>query len=427
MEGPLAMSIARAIYGLGWTMAMPLLRRHKRLSQGYEQRTLQEPLPEAGLWIQAASGGEAYLAAELLRALADEVPRFTALATTNTAQGLTILEQAAAELNGDEQGRRLYTAFCPFDKPGTMARALFQVRPKVVVLLESELWPGLLTSCRKRGVPVVLVNGRMRPRSLAGYLAAQGFMRAMGPREALAISKTDAMRLGLLFGRERVSVMPNMKFDRVRLGQELPYARNPLATILRAGAPFVVLGSVRTEEEPLVERVIAGLLRARPGTIVGLFPRHMERITTWQERLTRMRIRWTTRGSMSGPASPGTVILWDAFGELDAAYHLARAAFVGGSLVPLGGQNFLEPLAAGVAPVIGPHWDNFAWVGTGLMDQGLVRVARTPEEVAGVLVADLNKPRPRDLLRAQVEEYVSTRRGGAKFAAGRIAKYLNTD
>ncbi|MEG6549778.1 glycosyltransferase N-terminal domain-containing protein, partial [Desulfocurvibacter africanus] len=173
MEGPLAMSIARAIYGLGWTMAMPLLRRHKRLSQGYEQRTLQEPLPEAGLWIQAASGGEAYLAAELLRALADEVPRFTALATTNTAQGLTILEQAAAELNGDEQGRRLYTAFCPFDKPGTMARALFQVRPKVVVLLESELWPGLLTSCRKRGVPVVLVNGRMRPRSLAGYLAAQ--------------------------------------------------------------------------------------------------------------------------------------------------------------------------------------------------------------------------------------------------------------
>ncbi|MEG6551383.1 3-deoxy-D-manno-octulosonic acid transferase, partial [Desulfocurvibacter africanus] len=107
--------------------------------------------------------------------------------------------------------------------------------------------------------------------------------------------------------------------------------------------------------------------------------------------------------------------------------HLARAAFVGGSLVPLGGQNFLEPLAAGVAPVIGPHWDNFAWVGTGLMDQGLVRVARTPEEVAGVLVADLNKPRPRDLLRAQVEEYVSTRRGGAKFAAGRIAKYLNTD
>lgn len=425
MEGPLAMSIARAIYGLGWTMAMPLLRRNKRLRQGFDQRALREPLPEAGLWIQAASGGEAYLATELLRALADEIPWFRALATTNTTQGLAILKQAETELN--DEGRRLSTAFCPFDKPRLMARALSQVRPRAVVLLESELWPGLLTACRESGVPVVLVNGRMRPRSLAGYLMAQDLMRAMGPREVLAMSETDAKRFGLLFGRERVSVMPNMKFDRVGLSQELPYARNPLAAILRPGAPFVVLGSVRAEEEPLIERVLAGLLRARPATVVGLFPRHMERLAAWRERLTRMRVRWTMRSSMNGPASPGTVILWDTFGELSAAYHLARAAFVGGSLVPLGGQNFLEPLAAGVAPVIGPYWDNFAWVGTGLMDQDLVRVARTPEEVAGLLAADLRKSRPRDTLRAQVEEYVSTRKGGAKFAAKHIAKYLRTD
>lgn len=426
MHSSLAMSFARAAYGLGWSVAMPILRRNPRLREGFAQRRLEQALSRADLWVQAASGGEAYLAGELLLALAREVPAFTALATTNTAQGLAILDKTASELAADGQGPRLQTAYCPFDQPALMARALDQVRPKVVVLLESELWPGLLAACREKSVPVALVNGRMRPRSMAGYFAAQPFMRHVAPAEVLAVSEADARRFGLVFGPERVSLMPNMKFDRLRLGEDLPYARNPLAQFLRPGAPFVVFGSVREEEETRVERVIAGLLRERPATVIGLFPRHMERVRAWRERLTRAGLRWATRGSLSGPAAPGTVIVWDAFGELGAAYHLARAAFVGGSLAPLGGQNFLEPLAAGVAPVIGPYFDNFAWVGGELMDMGLVSVARTPEDVVQALVEGLKRPRPRETVRERAGEFVAARRGGARCAAKRIAKYLQT-
>ncbi len=426
MNASLAMSFARAVYGLGWSMAMPLLRRNRRLREGFDQRILASPLPESELWIQAASGGEAYLAEEVLRALASEIRPFTALATTNTVQGLAILDKAAAGLSVQGQGPRVATAYCPFDKPEIMAGALRQVRPKAVVLLESEIWPGLLTACREQGVPAILVNGRMRPRSLAGYLTAQGIMRAMAPSEILAMSEADANRFGLLFGHERVSVMPNIKFDRVRLGEDLPPARNSLAHLLRPDAPLVVLGSVREEEEPLVERVILKLLHEQPATVVGLFPRHMERVGAWQGRLARAKLRFIRRSGLLGPAAPGTVILWDAFGELNAAYHLARAAFVGGSLVPLGGQNFLEPLAAGVAPVIGPYFDNFTWIGAGLMDMGLVSVARTPEDVAQALAAGLKRPRPRETVRARAEEFVAARRGGATFAAKCIAKHLQT-
>src|SRR5690606_25550226 len=99
---------------------------------------------------------------------------------------------------------------------------------------------------------------------------------------------------------------------------------------------------------------------------------------------------------------------------------------VGGSLVPLGGHNFLEPLAAGVAPVIGPYFDNFAWIGSGLMDMGLVSVARTPEDVARALATGLKRPKPRETVRARTGEFVAARRGGATFAAKCIAKYLRT-
>jgi len=430
----LAMNLARSAYDLGWSLAMPLLRRHGRLRQGFAQRCLDTPLPAVDLWVQAASGGEAYLAVELLRALEDLAPRLKALVTTNTTQGLAVLAKAAEETHG--QGPELHVAYCPLDKPALMARALEQVRPKAVVLLESEMWPGLLAACRKQEVPVVLVNGRMRPRSLAGYLAAGRLMRALAPQEILAMSEADANRFGLLFGRERVSLMPNLKFDRLRLDEGIPYARNPLAFLLRPGAPFVVLGSVREEEEDLVEQVMAGLLLERPTTIIGLFPRHMERLDAWRERLERLEPghptqgasgpRWTLRSAMDRPAAPGTIVLWDTFGELGAAYHLARAAFVGGSLAPLGGQNFLEPLAAGLMPVIGPYWDNFAWVGTEIMDQGLAVVAHDPRETTQALVASLTRRISRDKVRARVQAYVSARCGGAKYAAQRIAKHLGT-
>jgi len=119
--------------------------------------------------------------------------------------------------------------------------------------------------------------------------------------------------------------------------------------------------------------------------------------------------------------APGTVILWDTFGELSAAYGAARAAFVGGSLKPCGGQNFLEALAQGVFPSIGPYWDNFRWVGEEVVTQGLVRRVRDRRELTAVLLEDLQHPKPRSLVRQRLDAYVAGRRGGT-FAACRAVE-----
>jgi 3-deoxy-D-manno-octulosonic-acid transferase len=130
------------------------------------------------------------------------------------------------------------------------------------------------------------------------------------------------------------------------------------------------------------------------------------------------------REGRTGPAAPGSVVLWDRFGELGAAYGLAKAAFVGGSLRPLGGQNFLEPLSAGVMPVIGPHWTNFAWVGQEIVDEGLIRVAATPAEVAELMAQALARPADRAGVRRKADKYLSERSGGTLQACQLIMEQL---
>ena len=126
------------------------------------------------------------------------------------------------------------------------------------------------------------------------------------------------------------------------------------------------------------------------------------------------------------PVVPGTVILWDTFGELPFAYGLSKAAFVGGSLVPLGGQNFLEALTSGVLPIIGPYWENFAWVGSNIVSQGLIRIASDWQEVADLLGEDLKKTPSHGKVRARALNYIKSRQGGTAHACRVIEEYLNS-
>jgi len=120
----------------------------------------------------------------------------------------------------------------------------------------------------------------------------------------------------------------------------------------------------------------------------------------------------------------GAVILWDVFGELDLAYAQASAAFVGGTLAPLGGQNFLEPLISGITPVIGPFWDNFKWVGKEILDLGIVHQAVSWKEVAEILIAAIMNPQPRETVRQQAGAYIKKRQGGTDIACRLIGEYL---
>jgi 3-deoxy-D-manno-octulosonic-acid transferase len=397
------------LYTLVWCVAGPLVFLSPRMRQGWRQRLgFGRPEP-CDIWIQGASAGECALVASIL----EHVPHARVLATTCTSQGLEVLGKTAAP--------GLQARMLPLDLPVLMGRMLDQAGPKVVALLETEIWPGLLMACAARGIPVVVVNARMTPRSLAGYLFLRPLLRLCAPARIGAIDTADARRFGLVFGPERAQVTGNIKFDRATGTDLLERAANPLAPHVPQDRAFLVLGSVREQEEPAVLGLIQRLLAGEPDCVIGLFPRHMHRIANWESLLTQARIPWTRRSALTGAAEPGSVVLWDRFGEMNQAYALARRAFVGGSLARLGGQNFLEPLAQGVLPCVGPHTRNFDWVGEDIFD-GLVFRSADIAELAHTL---LSPPPPRQEVHARAREYVRARQGASAASARLIRPFLS--
>lgn len=407
-------SLLLKAYSSLWTILRPVLERNKRLRHGLPQRLVPDDwASKADVWVQAASGGEAYLSWELLRQLPED-RGFNLLLTTCTLQGMEVLERARAWCAEERPRFNVQLRYFPFDKPALMRKAVRLAAPRAVVLLETELWPGLLTACDERNVPVAVLNGRMTTRSLAGYLATPSLWKGLRPETVLAISENDARRFAALFGEQSVHVMHNMKFDRVHPAD--PSAPNPLQdTVIKENTSLVTLGSVRMEEEAEVQTLIRKLREARPKTSIALIPRHMERVVSWETWLRREGIPMVRRSAADGPPAPGTVILWDEFGELNHVYALSRAVFVGGSLAPLGGQNFLEPLAFGISPVIGPSYGNFAWA-EGLIDEKLVHVAADTEEVFEQLLRNLKRPAPREKVQGQFADWLSQRQGGTAAA-----------
>ena len=412
------------LYNLGWKISIPALRLNHRLSEGFGQRTLQYELQPADLWIQAASAGESYLAWELLKNLRPVRP-VNILVTANTSQGIDVLTRAINEITSTNGAIRARAAYFPFDKPALMQEAVKSICPKVMVFLETEIWPGLLAALKKHGCYSLIINGRITPKSMSRYLIWPSLWRKLRPEKVLAVSKNDADRFASLFGRKDVDIMPNMKFDRIDVAQPVKHKENPLEKIIRPDTTFIVIGSVRQEEEKEIEKIIVNILQRHPYAVIGLFPRHMHRIDYWRKALKRMELQSILRSRTKTHVASGTVILWDIFGELPLAYRLSKAVFVGGSLAPLGGQNFLEALICGIIPVIGPFWDNFSWVGREIVVQKLIRVAKDWKEAANFLSENVKDSPAKEKVRKAAVQYMKDRRGGTDQACRIIDKIFD--
>lgn len=420
---PKQFSAAFRVYEALWGAALPFLGLNGRVKEGFNHRRSPDQLPPADLWIQAASAGESYLAWSLLETL-DPARPIQVLITTNTRQGLDILERAVTA--AESPSVTATAGYFPFDRPSIMDSAVNRVRPRLMVLLETEIWPGLLGALKKRGIPTLVANGRLTPRSLRRYRFWPSLWKCLGPDRVLAISHDDAGRFADLFGKDRVTTMPNIKFDRLSTTRT-PASGNPLEKWIPVDKPFLVLGSVREPEEEAVGLMMKDIRSRVPETIIGLFPRHMHRISAWQERLTRLALPWRLRSSLGdAPVQENEVILWDAFGELNPAYALATAVFVGGSLAPLGGQNFLEAMIHGVVPVIGPFWDNFTWAGNGVFEQGLATQASDGPAIAELLARRLKGGKPSPAIRDAAVRYIEERKGGAKQTCRVIESFLDS-
>ncbi len=403
------------VYSLLWTGLPPFLLVSKRLRPSLQKRLWTRLKPDkADLWIQAASTGEAGLAREML----DNWPAsraVRALVTTNTLQGLEVIQN-----HSFPDHARVRAALCPRDSLWAMRRVVKACRPRVAVLLETELWPGMMRACQREKVPIMLLNGRLSSRSLARYLCLDRLWSDLAPNQVHAVTEEDAARFRRLFPGARVGTMPNMKFDRARSSSPIPFVHNALSGLIKAQSQFVVFGSVRKQEESHVAPVIERLAQDNPKAIIAVFPRHLNRLDFWKEWFESRNLPWEIRSRLNDHVPQGTIILWDRFGELEQAYALARAAFVGGTLAPLGGQNFLEPLNQGVTPCIGPFWPSFSWAGHSLVERDLVKVVHTADELTASLTADLRHPPSRDKVHQRFQEFVQARSGGTQQAINAV-------
>ncbi len=407
--------VVSGLYSLAWHVALPVLALSPRLREGWDERRGRvTSSTKMDVWIQAASVGESLLAVEISKRLFDYGVSNIVI-STNTSQGYSMLKRDS----------RITPMFFPFDIPRVIRNYIHRWQPGAIVLLETEIWPGLLSASKEFGIPILIINGRLSAKSLKRYLIIKRLWRVLSPTKVLAVSNKDAARFSQIFPFSAVEVMDNIKFDVIKLDPNLETTSSELAKLIPSSHPFIVLGSIRKKEEKDILNLIGLLRKKKPNAVIGLFPRHMHRLTYWQKVMDNMGDSWTFRTRITHEVAPGTIVLWDKIGELKQAYSLASAAFVGGSLQPCGGQNFLEPLAYGVVPCVGPFRENFEWIGDELFNMGLAVQVKDWIELAERLLAHVEgPPLPKEEVIRMARGYVEGRKGGAKKACEEILKYL---
>ncbi len=353
------------LYQLGLTLALLLAGPFLLLARGsHYLRTLRGRLGIAlpggrpgALWMHAVSVGEVAVAAVLARALPAAVPL---LVTTITPTGQ---QRAAALLAG-----RAAVGYLPFDLGPPVARFLRRLAPAALVLVEGDYWPLLIARCRRRGMPVVVVNGRVGDRGFRRMARAPRVARWLlaGVDRFAVQTPADAARLiALGVASERITVAGNLKYEAAEPALH-PSLERALAA-LAGGRPLLVAGSTMAGEEAAVLAAFASLGGAGRALLV-LAPRHPERCDEVARLLDESGLSWRRRSELdasfakspsAGASSPTAVVLLDSLGELAGLYRLAAACFVGGTLVPLGGHNPLEPARFGRAIAVGASMENF--------------------------------------------------------------------
>jgi 3-deoxy-D-manno-octulosonic-acid transferase len=341
------------------------------------------------VWLHAVSVGEVLAVSRLVKTLDAALPGYFIAISTTTRTGQAL----ARERFGAER-----VFYCPLDLPWAVRAYLNALQPRLLILAETEFWPNLLHGCARRRIPVAVVNARISDRSWPRYHLLRGLWRPfLQPlSRVLAQSKTDADRLKAIGCQpQRVTVAGNLKFD-VRAVQEAEATR--LLKTAAANLRLVVAGSTLDDEEAALLEAWPLLLDADPQLAMVLAPRHPERFAAVAALLDKSGVAWVRRSTWSSrpedtlkPLKPGQIVLLDTIGELASVYSLASVAFVGGSLIPAGGHNPLEPAQFGVPIVMGSQYFNFRAITEDLLTHRALRIT-TDENLAATLISLLRNP-----------------------------------
>jgi len=392
------------------------------------------------IWIHAVSVGEALAGVALAKRLKEAYPQRPLVISTTTITGQQVARERMPFADA--------VLYFPLDWAYCVRKVMDAVKPAVVVVLETEIWPNFLREAGRRKVPVIFTSGRISDRSFARFqkwLGIFGFY--LRPLLASALSnvatflmqtESDAARLRALGApAERVKVSGNLKYD-----QELP-TPTPLSTWLGAACkeqgrwPVIVAGSVVANEEQLALIAFGVVQGDYAKALLILAPRKPERFAVAAELIEEAHYAFVRRSELAvaGPAAPAgggeknftagtTVLLLDSIGELASLYRMADCVFVGGSLVPSGGHNILEPAAFGKVPVCGPSMENFAAIASRFVEAGAAIQVTSPEDAGVEWIHLLKSPEKMQKMGETARQLVETSRGALERALAEISRQL---
>jgi len=354
----------RYIYSFICYLAVPFVflrlwlrsRRAKDYGQRWQERFAYQAVPrewQHGLWVHAVSVGEVLAAVPLVKAIRQQYPELPVVITTMTPTGSARVKANFAD--------SVYHCYVPYDLPSTVARFLRKIKPRALMLLETELWPNILHQCRRKKIPVMLANARLSDKSYCGYAKFPGITRQMLSAITIlaAHAKADAERfIKLGMPEERVTVTGSIKFE-LKIPASIFEKAEVLRKLLGEDRPIWIAGSTHEGEDELILAAHEKVLKVLPNALLVISPRHPERFNDVFQMSQKAGFKTIKRSTNDVCTADTQVMICDTMGELLLFYAAIDLAFVGGSLVNHGGHNLLEPASLGIASITGFSNFNF--------------------------------------------------------------------
>jgi 3-deoxy-D-manno-octulosonic-acid transferase len=402
-----------------WVFQMLRLGKYRaglRERLGFVPRRLQRS--PGSIWIHAVSVGETLAISQLVEELAKRFPQRAIFISTTTASG----QQLARQRWGEQ-----HVFYMPLDFKFALKPYFSALQPSVVVLAETEFWPNLLHLAKRKGTALAIVNARISDRSYPRYKRFQWFFRTVlsNPDLFLAQTEQDARRLRNIGApADRVKTSGNLKFD-IRLSARIPLVED-LRRAISSTSRVIVCGSTAQGEEELILGAFRQVLERWPTAGMILAPRHPERFDRVANLVLSSGIGLLRRSTWAAscPISGG-VFLLDSVGELAAVYQLAHVAFVGGSLVPVGGHNILEPAQHGVAIVTGPQTFNFREIVRVFLEAGALRIS-SDMELAATFIQLLGNDEVRNELGRNARQIFLQNAGATQRTVAALGELVDT-
>jgi 3-deoxy-D-manno-octulosonic-acid transferase len=400
-------------------------RRHLSERLGIVPReTLQKLTGEPRIWIHAVSLGEVHVANPIIQALKRDLPQCSIVVSTTTEHGRNL----AAETLSDE----IPLIYAPIDFYGWVRKSLSAIRPHTMVFLETEIWPAWVSEAHRMGIKTALINGRISPRSVGRYLRLQRFFReVLRNFDAFSmILEDDAKRIHAMGADpKKIRINGNAKYDLLeKMAEPAVVSHMQHLLNLDASQQVFVAGSTRSGEEELIIHAYQKVLEKFPNTLLILTPRHIERTSAIESVLQKRGLPYCLRSTIGDGKGTRTepVVVVDTFGELFRIYSVATIVFCGGSLVPLGGQNPLEPAVWGKPVLYGPSMENFLDAKALLEDAGGGIAVSNADMLAEKAIWFLSRPSELKAWGERARHAVLKNRGAAEKHARVIRELFNS-